>query len=440
MIFCLAKRAVFVNSVFMNANSNAEVPKISFDWRADLASSRDLTHREIDAFGYVLSWMEDWRVKKGMPAGREAAKRWWREVAKPKQRPEWQLRQWTEAIQWFLGWLKICTCAGEDVRSIPERLKNAVHHAGARRGLSLKTRQTYSGWLARFGVFAGTEKRVLDEMVGRDFLIYLVEREKVAFSTQKQALNALVFFYKDVCGREKVDLQVKLRVTGKRAHVVLSRTELMGLIEKLEPCYKTPALLQYGAGLRLTELVQLRIKDVDIERGVVTIHAGKGDKDRETIIPNCLKEELAVQMAIARELWEKDRKNEVPGVALPGALARKMPKAGIKWAWMWVFPADHLSKDPESEIIRRHHLHAKTYGEAISRAAEKAGIAKRVTSHALRHAFATHLSQGGTDIRTLQALLGHVDVKTTEVYVHAAQIGNEKGVRSPLDLMAAANE
>jgi site-specific recombinase XerD len=196
-------------------------------------------------------------------------------------------------------------------------------------------------------------------------------------------------------------------------------------------------LLQYGGGLRLQELVQLRIKDVDVERGVVAIHGGKGDKDRETIIPNCLKGALVAQIARARAFWEEDRANGEPGVALPGALARKFSKSGTKWAWMWIFPADHLSKDPESEIIRRHHLHPKVYGEAISRAAEKAGIAKRVTSHALRHAFATHLSQGGTDIRTLQELLGHADVKTTEIYAHAAKIGNDKGVRSPLDALGA---
>ena len=228
-------------------------------------------------------------------------------------------------------------------------------------------------------------------------------------------------------------MQVKLRHTAKRAPVILSKSELMGLVAKLEEIYKTPALLQYGAGLRLQELVQLRIKDVDVERGVVTIHAGKGDKDRETIIPNCLKEALVAQMARARVFWEEDRGNNRPGVALPGALARKFSKAGTKWAWMWIFPADQLSKDPESGIVRRHHLHGKVYGEAISRAAEKAGIAKRVTSHALRHAFATDLLRSGTDIRTLQELLGHADVKTTEIYAHAAEIGNGMGVRSPLD-------
>jgi integron integrase len=420
------------------AHASAGTGKVNFDWRQDLATSRDLKHREVEAYGYVLGWIEDWRVQRDLPPGREALEAWWREFAKKKDQPAWRLRQWQEAIVWYLNWLELCRKSGGTGKGIPERLKEAVHGAGARRGLALRTRQTYAGWVARFGVYAGTESRVLDEAVARDWLSHLVDKEEVAFSTQKQALNALVFFYRDVCNREVVDMQVKLRHTAKRAHVVLSKTELMGLVTKLEEIYKTPALLQYGAGLRLQELVQLRIKDVDVERGVVTIHGGKGDKDRESIIPNCLKETLLEQIAKARAFWEEDRANDSPGVALPGALARKFSKSGTKWAWMWIFPADHLSKNPESGIVRRHHLHPKVYGEAISRAAEKAGIAKRVTSHALRHAFATHFLDGGADIRTLQELLGHTDVKTTEIYAHAAKIGNGKGVRSPLDALAAA--
>jgi hypothetical protein len=141
--------------------SDAGKRRPRFDWREDLSRSRDLTRREIDAYGYVLGWLEDWRVRKDLPAGREAARAWWREVAKAKDRPEWQLRQWEEAIRWYLSWLEICLRQGGDGRSVPERLKDAVHHAGARRGLALKTRQTYAGWMARFGAFAGTEQRVI---------------------------------------------------------------------------------------------------------------------------------------------------------------------------------------------------------------------------------------------------------------------------------------
>lgn len=420
----------------MNENLPNTKKQQHFDWRNDLLNSRDLNHREIEAFGYVLGWLEDWRVKQDLPPGRDAARRWWAEVAKSKERPAWQLRQWEEAIRWYLAWLGVCRKDGGDGKSIPERLKAAIHNTGSRRGLALKTRQTYAGWMARFGAFAGTAQKVMDESVARAWLTILVEKEKVAYATQKQALNALVFFYRDVCGWEEVDLQVKLRKTSRRQPVILNRSELMGLMEKLEPLYKTAALLQYGAGLRLSELVKLRVKDVDLERGVVTIRAGKRDKDRESIIPNCLKPALAEKIEETRKYWEEDRKNQVPGVALPGALARKMSKSGEKLGWYWVFCSDHLSKDPESEIIRRHHLHPSVYSEAITRAAEAAGIVKRVTTHALRHAFATDLLRGGMDIRTLQELLGHSDVKTTEIYAHAAEIGNGKGVQSPLDQMA----
>ena len=420
----------------MNANSPKVKKQKHFDWREDLAYSRDLNPREIEAFGYVLGWLEDWRVKHDLAPGRDAACRWWLEVAKGKDRPAWQLRQWEQAIRWFLAWLAACQKKGGDGQCIPERLKAAVHSAGSRRGLALKTRQSYAGWLARFGVFAGTEQKVMDESVARAWLSMLVEKEKVAYATQKQALNALVFFYRDVCGREEIDLQVKLRKTSRRQPVILSRAELMSLMDKVEPRYKTAALLQYGAGLRLSELVRLRVKDVDLERGVVTIHAGKGDKDRESIIPNCLKAALAENLNEARRYWREDREKKVAGVALPGALERKMPKAGEKLGWYWVFCADHLSQDPESGLTRRHHLHEKVYAEAIARAAVAAGIVKRVTTHVLRHAFATHLLRNGTDIRTLQELLGHSDVKTTEIYAHAVDLGNGKGITSPLDVVA----
>lgn len=177
----------------------------------------------------------------------------------------------------------------------------------------------------------------------------------------------------------------------------------------------------------------MRVQDVDVGRGTLTVRMGKGDKDRISVIPNVLKEALRGEISKAREYWAEDRRNDAPGIALPCALVRKMPRAGEKWAWMWLFPADHLSTDPESGILRRHHLHPGVYGEAIKRAGDEADIGKRVTTHALRHAFATHLLEGGTDIRTLQELLGHADVKTTEIYAHAAEIGNDRGVRSPLD-------
>jgi hypothetical protein len=170
----LPRIPIRMNSVRMNrelVEPTSENYCKRFDWREDLARSRDLTRREVEAYGYVLGWIESWRITRNLPAGRATAKRWWLEVAITKERPEWQLRQWSEAIVWFLGWLKICETAGGDTRTLAERVKKAVHSAGARRGLALKTRQAYAGWVARFGNFAGSAKRVMDETVGRDFLV-----------------------------------------------------------------------------------------------------------------------------------------------------------------------------------------------------------------------------------------------------------------------------
>lgn len=420
----------------MNPNSVTTAKAEKFNWRDDLAASRDLSRNDILAFGFVVSWFEDWRVRMDLPPGRESARAFWKDAVKSKERQDWQLRQWEEGMRWYLRWYEICLQEGGDGRSVPERLKAAVHSAGARRGLSPETRKTYSGWVARFGVFAGTAERVLDQAVCRAWLTELVGTGKRSFSTQKQALNALVFFYRDVCGEETVELGVKMRKLKQRAHVILSVGEVLAIIGKLEGRYKTMASLQYGAGLRLTELSRLRIKDLDLERGVLTIRGGKGDRDRETVIPNCLKEILAGQVAYSRGLWEADRKNNVPGVSLLG-MELKFPRSGEKWAWHWLFPAATLSTDPESKIVRRHHIHPKVYGEAFRKAAEEAVDHKRVTTHAFRHAFATHFLDGGADIRTLQDLLGHADVKTTEIYAHAAKIGNGKGVRSPLDAVGA---
>ncbi|MDA7881567.1 tyrosine-type recombinase/integrase [Akkermansiaceae bacterium] len=184
---------------------------------------------------------------------------------------------------------------------------------------------------------------------------------------------------------------------------VLSRGEVAGLFGQLESRYHLAARLQYGAGLRLGELVNLRTKDLDLERGLLTIRGGKGDKDRTTMIPESLKQDLADHLIETRKRWEEDRELGSAGVALPPGLERKYSRAGEEWNWFWVFPATGESQDPESGAIRRHHLHTKVFNNAIKRAGERAEIEKLVTSHALRHSFATHLLEGGTDLRTIDS-------------------------------------
>jgi integron integrase len=386
-------------------------------------------------FGFLLAWFETWRLRQGLGPERESAVRFWREQVRSKERKDWQLERWAEAMRWHERWLALCASEGREPRGMGERLHRAVMITGAKRGLALRTRQTYAGWMSRYGTWAGPADEVMSVERASEWLAELVDKGKVSFETQRQALNSMVFFFKDVCGKEEVILDVRLRRTVKRTPVVMSVREVLAVLEKLEPRYRLVGELQYGAGLRLKELVSLRVKDVDRERGQVVIHGGKGDKDRVTILPERVRMALDGIWGNLREMHEKDRAAGVPGVALPGALARKMSRAGERFEWFWIFPADELATDPESGIARRHHLHPKVYGEAVTRAARKAGIEKRVTSHVLRHCFATHLLESGTDIRTIQDLLGHNDVKTTEIYTHVATGVNGCGVRSPLDAM-----
>jgi integron integrase len=249
--------------------------------------------------------------------------------------------------------------------------------------------------------------------------------------------------HKHVCGVEEPVFEVKLRKTGTRVPVVLSKQETQRVFEQLESAdgrYGLAARLQYGAGLRLMELVRLRVKDVDVGRGTVTVRCGKGDKDRVTVLPKSLREEVAKQVERAREVWRGDRDAGLAGVWLPGALARKFRRAAESFEWFWLFPARQASVDPECGLRRRHHLHDQVYNEAIKRAAAAVGIEKRVTSHALRHSFATHLLEGGADLRTIQELLGHEDITTTEIYLHVATGANGLGVESPLDDMGWLEE
>jgi integron integrase len=386
-----------------------------YAWSKDLEASRDVNDRERAAFEMLLGWLEQFRVNLGLPAGREACARFWKESVLAKPREPWQTEQWAMAIRWYLRWVENRYETGGEVRTLEERVRMAVEKAGARRGLALRTRETYGQHAGRFARWTGDAGEVRKPERARDYLSALVSERKVSFATQKQALNALVFFFKDVCGMEEVDLEVRLRKTEPRLPVVLDVKEVLAVLDKIDKRYALMARIQYGGGLRLKELVSLRVKDVDEIRGMITIRETKGDKHRTTVLPESLKEEVAARKQKLRELHEKDRAAGLPGVALPGAFIFKDRKAGEKWPWQWFFPGNKPSRAPESGIVRRHHVHVENYSKAVRRAVEEAMIDKRASTHALRHAFATHLLEGGTDLRTIQELLGHSDVKTTEI-------------------------
>jgi integron integrase len=302
------------------------------------------------------------------------------------------------------------------------------------RHYSLRTEQCYVQWVRRFIRFHGM--RHPRDLGGADvsrFLSHLANEGRVAPSTHKQALCAVLFLYKQVLG---VDLpwmqEIGRPLVRVRIPVVLSRDEVARLLGALDGTHALVARLLYGAGLRLLECLRLRVKDLDFDRSVLVVREGKGGKDRVVMLPQSLRDDLRAQLAASRRLWEQDRQRNVPGVWLPEALARKFPRAAESWAWHWVWPSPTLAVDPRTGIRRRHHLFEQTVGRALSRAVARAGIAKKVTAHTLRHSFATHLLDSGVDIRRVQELLGHSDVSTTMIYTHVLS-SSAAGLPSPLD-------
>ena len=300
--------------------------------------------------------------------------------------------------------------------------------------LAWTTEKTYRHWARRLVLFS--EPKAPEAVDGEDlqrFLSYLAVRERVSGATQRQALNACIFFIREALGRDPGELAPYVR-PRRRLTVpsVLSREECQRLFGQLEGTVRLMAELMYGSGLRLSELLRLRVKDVDLERLQLAVRAGKGDKDRVTMVPRLLKDRLLAHRERLRALHERDRAAGLPGVALPEGLERKWPKAGEKFEWFWFFPSRNLLRDHRNGLVRRHHVLDERFQKAIREAAARARLDKRVTPHTLRHSFATHLLECGTGIRDLQDLLGHADISTTQIYLHTArQTG--VGIRSPLD-------
>lgn len=312
---------------------------------------------------------------------------------------------------------------------------------------SRRTEETYWQWTVRFLQFhrhpgrTGPESwrhpRELGEAEVRDFLTHLATVLNVSASTQNQALNALVFLYREVLHRPLGEFGTFARVQRPpRLPEVLTRAEVTRVLAAVPEESALALKLLYGTGMRVFELLRLRVKDLDLERRVITVRDGKGAKDRVTMVPETLRDDLAAHLVRVRQRHEADIAAGYNGVWLPDALARKYPGAPREWPWQWVFPADSLSSLPEGEEPKegkwRHHVLPDTLQRAMRVASAKVRLGKRATPHTLRHSFATHLLESGADIRTVQELLGHNDVATTQIYTHVlARPGI--GVRSPLD-------
>lgn len=316
----------------------------------------------------------------------------------------------------------------------PPRLLDAVRQRLRVRHYSLRTEQAYLGWIRRYILAHG--KRHPKDMGQREveaFLSNLAVRGRVSASTQNQALAALLFLYRDVLGQELPWLDKVVRAKKpERLPTVLSAAEVHALLAALDGRSWLLASLLYGTGMRINEALRLRIKDLDFARREITVREGKGAKDRRTLLPDVLAAPLRRQVEHARALHAADLREGFGRVWLPFALARKYPKADRELGWQYLFPADGRSLDPRDGVERRHHLDDQVMSRALKRAAKRADLAKPVTAHTLRHSFATHLLEAGYDIRTVQELLGHKDVATTQVYTHVLNRG-AGGVLSPLD-------
>lgn len=317
----------------------------------------------------------------------------------------------------------------------PLELLEQVRTSIRARHLSYRTEKTYIYWIRRFHWFhQDREPRELGADEVGAFLTSLAVKNKVAASTQNQALAAVLFLYRDVL---RIDLPWLSEVVRakKPVHlpVVLTRPEVQSILARLDGTHWLVASLLYGSGSRINECLGIRIKDVDLVRRELVLRDGKGQKDRVTVLPESLISHLREHLVKVRTLYEADRAANRPGVSLPYALRRKYPGASTSWPWQWVFPAKTFCRDPYSGAYGRFHLLPQNIQRAVKEAIQAAGIAKPASCHTFRHSFATHLLEDGYDIRTVQELLGHADVKTTMIYTHVLNKGG-RGVRSPLDL------
>jgi len=396
--------------------------------------------------GYYLYWVRLYIrhcVNTGVLVGDKVSLRDFRRVLS-RDKQDWQVRQADEALRLYLYFLKKeksktdqvpDSARQSDLEAAWQKHVKLMIQALRLRHRSLRTEKTYLKWLRDFYLFTkGKSPRELESADVVQFLSYLATERGVAASTQNQAFNAVLFFFRHVLEKNLSDIEGAVRAKKKqRLPVTLTVEEIQKIFARLSEPYLLMARLIYGCGLRIQECMRIRIKDMDFARGTIVIYCGKGDKDRLTIMPETLKDALRSQMDAAAALHKRDRAAwDIDGVWLPHALERKYPNAAKELAWYWLFPAPKTSIDPRSGTRRRHHLHQSTLQRHFKSAVRAARIHKPATVHTLRHSFATHLLEHGYDIRTIQELLGHANLQTTMIYTHVAG-KNILGVTSPLD-------
>lgn len=302
---------------------------------------------------------------------------------------------------------------------------------------SYKTEKAYLNWTERFIRFHGIRHpKTMGKAEVEAFLTDLAE-SGVSASTQNQALAAVLFMYREMLDMRFENIRAVRAKRSTHIPTVLTVDEIKRVLCRLHGVYHMIGYLLYGSGMRLMECLRLRVKDIDLEMRIITLHDTKSNRDRVTVLPEAVVESLRLHLAKVKAQHDEDLAHGFGSVEMPGALARKYPKAEYEWSWQYVFPAGQMSRDPRNGIVRRHHLYETSVQKAVRKAAREAGIEKPVGPHTFRHSFATHLLQSGIDIRKIQELLGHKDLKTTMVYTHVAGIG--AGVKSPLDSLVISD-
>ena len=316
----------------------------------------------------------------------------------------------------------------------PPKLLDRVRDAIRTRHYSRRTEEAYVYWIRRYIDFHGkAHPSTMGAPEVAAFLTWLAVRQRVSASTQNQALSALLFLYRNVLGIEVGAIEHVPRArTPERLPVVLNRVEVTAVLKQLSGAVKLMVVLLYGAGLRLRECLELRVKDVDVDRREILIRQGKGLKDRVTMLPSAAKAPLLTHLEFVKQQHHDDLARWLGRVVLPFAIERKYVNAATDWRWQFVFPAARICRNPQFGPPSRYHVHESVLQRAVADAVRRAGVTKRVSCHTFRHAFATHLLEDGYDIRTVQELLGHRDVSTTMIYTHVLNRGG-RGVKSPVD-------
>jgi integron integrase len=367
--------------------------------------------------------------------------------------PEWQVRQAEQALRlYFVNFLQRTdwhrrpagTVVDEHGRTRPLPALEQLRLRIRTRHYSYRTEVSYVDWVRRFLAYLGERNGGADPCVDsasvRDYLTHLAVRRRVSASTQNQAMCALLFLCREVLGVNLEDLSLTVKAKrGIHLPVVLSVPETIALLAAMRGTPGLMAALIYGGGLRVSECCELRVKDLDFDQGLVFVRAGKGNKDRSTLLAEAGRDELRTHLRSSESLYRTDRAAGLAGVWLPDALDRKYPNAGREQGWFWVFPSRTLSTDPRAGVVRRHHMSDSVIQKAVKAAALDAKIHKPVSVHTLRHCFATHLLLNGVDIRQIQEYLGHANVETTMIYTHVVK-ELRSPVRSPLDVLRSSQQ